>query len=168
MSQVYSVENHLAIFEGGVDPEAGQLIGASNSAAPLVIGLVLPILLFLLIDPLALLHAPFILSTILFPMLLFSVAVYTYCVFDPGAVVGVVADGASRALEVVQANFFATRRTRIERDDIVSLQLGPAFDKYGVVEPQAILVLQSGQHIGLPVVTTAREVDALKSVVGLK
>lgn len=168
MSQVNSVENHLAIFEGGVDPEAGQLIGASNSAAPLVIGLVLPILLFLLIDPLALLHAPFILSTILFPMLMFSVAVYTYCVLNPGNVVGVVADGASRALEVVQSNFFATRRTRIQRDEIVSLKLGPAYDKNGAAEPQAILILQSGQHIGLPVVTTEKEVRDLRSMIGLQ
>ncbi len=168
MSTATAAESHLAVFADGVDPEAGQLIGASNAAAPLVIGLVLPILLFLLIDPLALLHAPFILSTILLPMLMFSVAVYAYCVLNPGNVVGVVAERGARALIIVQANFFATRRTTIERDEIVTLQMGPAQDKYGVVEPRAILVLQSGQQIGLPVVTADSEVRALKSIIGLQ
>lgn len=168
MTQSATVASRVVFSDGGVDPGTATAAGFTNAASPVVIGLVLPILLFLMIDPLVLLNAPFLITTILSPLLMFSVAVYTYCVMNPGHIVAVVADGQARIVELVQVNFFATRRTAIPYHDISSVRLASAYDQDGYGVQQAELVLTSGEHATLPVVTTAAEVQALKSAIGLK
>ena len=167
MTIAQTFESRLVLSDGSVDPETG-FASRVNAAAPLIIGLVAPILLLVMIDPMVLRNAPFLVATILFPMLGFSVAVYAYCVLNPGDVVGLTADRNTRVLELVQANFFATRRTAIPFDEIASLRMVQDYDQDGYAVRRAELVLGSGERMALPPVGDPAELEALRSAIGLR
>ena len=159
-------ETRVVFSDGSMDPDSGRAAGMINAAAPLIIGLVAPILVFLLIDPSVLLNAPFLVSTILLPLLGFSVAVYAYSVLNPGDVAGVIVDREKRYVELVQANFFATRRTTLAFGEIASVRMASEYDQDGYAEPRAELILETGETVALASITSAAELQALKAALG--
>ncbi len=168
MANVQSFDTRFVLSDGTLDPLSGRAAGFINSAAPILIGLIAPVLMLLLIDPHAVWYAPFLLPTVLFPLAAFSIAVYMYCVLNPGNVVAVVADPVTRTLELVQSNFFATRRTKLGFDEIATLRLSTEYDQDGYSAERAELHLQNGERVHLPSVTDKAEVLSLRSVLGLR
>ena len=168
MLNVANVASRVVFSDGSVDPEAGRLSGSINATAPIVLGLVAPILAMALIDPSALQHAPFLLTTILTPLMVFAVAVYAYCVLNPGEVVGVIADAERRAVELVHANFFASRRTILEFGEISSVKMATNYDEDGYSTKRAELHLDTGERIPLHAVTSMTELGILQTTLGLR
>jgi hypothetical protein len=158
----------FVISDGRVDPAAGNVSRLAQAAAPVVIGLMAPILLMQLLDPAILKHARFLVVAVLIPLLLVSVAIYVYSVLNPGDVCGLVVDPKARRVEVVQANMFASRRTGIAFSDIAKVHVVAGYDRDGYAESRAELVLLTGERVPLPAGTADAQVLAMRRAIGLR
>ncbi len=163
-----AMQGRLVLSDGTIDPEAGRVQGLANAASPVILGLVAPILLMMVIDPSMLRHAQFLIVAVLIPMLFISIGLYAFSVFNPGEVAGLIADPSRRILEVVQSNWFATRRTELPFNEVGAIRLTSVYDHDGYAVQRGEIELQSGTRIELPAGLGSSEVNALKLAVGLR
>lgn len=157
----------IILSDGTMDLEAGAVSRLGRAVAPVIIGLAAPILVMLVIDPSALKHARFLVVAVLMPILFVAIGLYIYSVLNPGAVRGLVADMASRQVEIIQANLFAARKTAIPFADIASARVIHGYDPDGYPVSIAELLLRNGDRIELPAETTEAEVQELRRALGL-
>jgi hypothetical protein len=157
----------FVLTDGSVDPFAGNGARVARAAAPVLIGLMAPMLLMLAIEPGLVRHAHFLVTALLIPILLIAVGIYIYCVVSPGDVNGVVVDTATRQISIVQSNMFATRSTQMPFAAITSVRTIAGYDRDGYATRQTELVTRRAERIPLPAGTTDAEVTALKQVLGL-
>lgn len=158
----------VVVSDGSVDLEAGAASRFGRAASPVIIGLAAPILLMLIIDPSALKHARFLVVAVLMPMLFVAIGLYVYSVLDPGDVRGVVADIANRRLDVIQSNYFATRKTVVPFADIAGAKLVHGYDPDGYPMSVAEVVLVNGDRFALPPETTEADMKDLRAALRLK
>ena len=153
-------------FSDGTVDVTRRRSGWLSGAAPLVLGLVGPLIAILLIDPLALRHARFLLVALLLPMLLIAVTMYIYYVLNPGNVAALSADPSAGVLVLARSNGLATRHTEIPFADIAKVHLAPQYDLDGYAVPGAELVLTDGERIELPAGMAEAEVAMLAHAIG--
>ncbi len=168
MTAVAEQGSSFVLSDGSVDPEAGFVSRIGRAASPAIIGLVAPILLMMIVDPGMLKHARFLIIAVLIPMLVISIGIYAYSVLNPGEVCGLVVDAASRKLELVEANIFASRKTEVSFSEIANARVVAGYDRDGYATSIAELVLRNGQRVPLPAGTAAAQVKALRLAIGLK
>ena len=166
MADAATIQSRLVLSDGSVDPEAGRASGLVNAAAPVILGLVAPIVVMMVIDPTALRHVQFLVTTILVPLLFVSVAIYAYSVLNPGEIAGLVVDPAERTIVLTQANAFAARRTAIAFEDIATARLVSDYDQDGYGSTRGELVLTSGDRVPLPAGLTEPQLKALRAAIG--
>lgn len=154
----------LVVSDGSFDADAKSASVAWGALPPILIGLMAPITALMMIDPAALRHANFLLTTTLIPVFLLIVAIYLYCVAVPGDVVGIVIDPDEKTFDVVRANAFATRHEVLPFAEVVKARLSQDYDADGYGVELAALMLASGDHLLLPAGTGEQEVAAINAV----
>ncbi len=143
------VASRIVLSDGTTDPEAGVL----HAASPIIIGFIAAVFGMALIAPGVARNWPIIVAGVLLPVFFISVAIYAWSVINPGEITGLVVDRASRTLELVQTNAFATRRTGIPFEDVARVALEQAYDHDGYASHAAVITLTDGQRLllALPV-----------------
>jgi hypothetical protein len=161
MSQVTTSESRLVIGDANVG--SGGLHGLS----PALIGLGGPIVLTMIFAPSAIEHAAFLLTFILFTILIISVGVYIVSVLAKGPVVAAIADRGSRQLVFVQQGPFASTTSSVAFDQVRVVQIATQYDDDGYRFEVAQVVLVDGQVVDLPQGTSRDNVQAIRRVIGL-
>jgi len=161
MSQAIA-DHRLVLSDGHTDPDTGIL----HAASPFMIGLVGAVLGMALIAPDLLRNGPLIASALLIPSMLVSVGIYAWSVVNPGDIVGLIVDRKARTLELVQANAFAMRRSRIAFGDIARIGLEASYDRDGYGSRVAVLTLVTGERLPLAFAADQARVTELKAVIG--
>jgi hypothetical protein len=167
MSSPTHATERLVLSDGTIDPVSGRAARVCNAVSPLVLGLVVPLAVLVLVDPGTLRHGRFLLFAVMVPILLASVAIYVYSVFNPGDVSGIVADGSRRIVELHQANAFTCRRSEIPFAEVAAVQTARRYDRDGYAVERAELVLKSGEVVALSAAFGPAEVAALRHRLGL-
>lgn len=157
-----SVAARVVVSDGHSDPETGSL----HAASPIIIGFVAAVFGMTLLVPGAMRHWPLIMSGVLMPVFVISVAIYAWSVLSPGDITGLIVDRASRTVELVQTNAFATRRTLLRFEDVARVALEQSYDHDGYSSASAMLTLASGERLPLAVPLNESRIAELQGIFG--
>jgi uncharacterized membrane protein YeaQ/YmgE (transglycosylase-associated protein family) len=148
----------------------GRQFGSSvtHVAAPVLIGLIGSVVATLLIAPAAIKNGHLLATVMLIPMLLGSVAIYTWSVLNPGKVVGLMVDTELRTLDLIQSNSFAERRTRLGFSDISDIAYGRPAAAGDSAPPQTALHFRDGETLPLAINLDEGNVAELRRLLGLE
>jgi hypothetical protein len=162
MSEAMSA-SRVVLSDGGSDPEAGVL----HASSPIIIGFIAAVFGMALIVPGVARNWPVIVVGVLLPVFFISVAIYAWSVINPGDITGLVVDPASRTIELVQTNAFATRRTGVPFADVARITAEQSYDHDGYASHSAVLTLTDGQRLPLAFAVDPRSLADLRRLVGL-
>lgn len=167
MASASGATHDMIVTDGSIDIDDNAMPRLARAVSPMMVGLIAPFIVLALIEPAALRHIRFLTIAVLLPTLLIAVALYAYSVLSPGVVCGVVVHRDVRHLELVQANAFSIRRLPLAFTDIAAARIVETYDRDGYGTREAVLILHSGERIALPEGTTAGDIAAIKTAVGL-
>lgn len=155
--------DQLVLADQGFDPDSSFI----HAASPFMIGLVGAVVGMALIAPGVLRNAQLLVSALLIPSLIVSVGLYALSVLCPGHIAALVLDRQERALELVQVNSFATRRTRVAFEDVAKVSVEESYDRDGYASQLGVITLGSGERLALGFAFDDRQADALRRELGL-
>ncbi|MEZ5817409.1 MAG: hypothetical protein R3D44_10035 [Hyphomicrobiaceae bacterium] len=155
--------SRVVISDGGADPESR----AVHAASPLLIGFIAAIFGMAFMAPGVMRNWTFIAGALLMPAFFVAAAIYAWSVINPGDIVGLVVDRASRTIEVVQSNAFAARRTSFAFHDIARIALEQSYDRDGYGIQVAVMTLESGDRLPLAIGLDAHRLAGLRQMLGL-
>jgi len=157
-----SIAARVVVSDGQSDPEAGTL----HAASPIIIGFVAAVFGMTLLVPGATRHWPLIMSGVLMPVFVISVAIYAWSVLSPGDITGLIVDQPSRTVELVQTNAFATRRTLLRFEDVARIALEQSYDHDGYSSAATVLTLSNGERLPLAVALGETRLVELRGILG--
>ncbi len=157
--------NGRLILSDGGDPRAAY--AGLNALSPVLMGLTLPLVGFMVLAPMAFQRSGPILVVLL--MLLFFVAlvVFVVSVFFKGPIVALAANPGSGMLEIYRAGPFATSQERIDTDDVADLKVTTVYDDDGYAIRLPHLVLEDGATVEIPMMLDDSDVRLFRKVLGL-
>ncbi len=150
-----------------IGQEESRFARILSSAGPLTLGLLLPVLAIVLIEPASLRHARFITIFVLLPLFVMALCAYFFAVLSPGEIVGVTLDADRRRLELVQANILSTRQTELPFASADRFRLMRHYDDDGYATDSVTLELRDGRVLRMPAGITPDQVRAMNLLIGL-
>lgn len=153
-----------------VAAQAGQFEVRSDQAAhrhalpPVLLGLLAPMLLFLLIDPRAITNASLIAHVYMFAIFVIASAAYLISVFETGEITSVTIDKAARTLNVERTGMLAKSYMEIDFADIATVRIETRYDDDGYQTLLPVLVLTTRELVQLPAGTTESDVATMRAL----
>lgn len=151
-------------FEVGEDASSGRL----HAIAPILIGLMAPVLVLLLVDARALGSASVILHIYLGAIFVIATAAYIVSVFDQGEVTRIAFLEAERVLAVERTGLVAKKTINVPFSDIASLRIETRYDDDGYKRDVPLIVLTTREVIELPETMTEQDISAMRRLIGRK
>lgn len=137
-----------------------------HAIAPVLIGLMAPVLVLLLVDARALGSASVLLHVYLGAIFVIATIAYIIGVFDPGEVTRVDFLAKERAIEVERTGLVAKKSVVIPFSDIATLRIETRYDDDGYRRDVPLIVLTTHETIELPQTATEAEVAAMRRLIG--
>lgn len=167
MAQGITATGRYSLGATTADAADGRLPRFAGGAGPLTLGLLLPVLAIVLIEPAALRHVRFLTLFLLMPLFFLALFAYVYAVLSPGQVVGITLDAGQRRLELVQSNGFSTRHSALPFSDAVRFLHQRRYDDDGYAVEGVTLELRDGGMLKMPDGIALEQVRALNLMLGL-
>ncbi len=139
-----------------------------HALVPVLIGLAIPLTLFILIQPDALHDARFIIVAILLLIAVCAGTLFVVTLLSPGVTLAVRADAARRTVDIVRSGNFAHTVYTVPFNRITAVRIETNYDDDGYAYRRAVMSLQPRELIELPSSTTDRDVVVLRSIIGLR
>lgn len=137
-----------------------------HAIAPVLIGLMAPVLVLMLVDSRALGSASVLLHVYLGAIFVIATGAYIVSVFDPGEVTRVDFIAKDRVIEVERTGLVAKKTTVIPFTDVASLRVETRYDDDGYRRDVPLLVLTTRETVELPETATEAEVAAMRRLIG--
>lgn len=154
------------------DPQfaSSQLASYSgyHALVPVLIGLSIPMSLFVTIQPDAIKDGRFVVLAILLLIAVCAAAIFVLSLLNPGTTLAVRFDAATRMVEVIRSGTFAHVVYSIPFNRVVGVRLETQYDDDGYAVQKALMVLQPREVIELPPGTTQRDIAIVRAAIGLR
>lgn len=147
--------------EGGSTASARQ-----HAIAPILIGLLAPVLVLLTIDPRALGSATVLLHIYLGAIFIIATIAYIISVFDGGQVTQITVLEDERALAVELTGLVAKKTIMVPFRDVASLRVETRYDDDGYRSDIPLIVLTTRQVIELPESLAEADLAAMRRFIG--
>ena len=135
-----------------------------HALPPILLGLLAPMLVFVLIDPRALTNASLILHVYMFAIFVTASAAYLISVFETGEVTSVNFDKAEKTVLVERTGLLAKSRMELPFADIATVRIETRYDDDGYQTALPVLVLTTREIVQLPEGTTESDVAAMRAM----
>ena len=135
-----------------------------QALAPVLLGLLAPMLLFMLIDPRALSSISVIAPVYLFAIFVIASAAYLISVFENGEVTRITFDRATKLVVVERTGMLAKSEMEIPFADIATVRMETRFDDDGYQTRTPILVLTTREAVELPAGTNETDVVKMRAM----
>jgi len=137
-----------------------------QAASPLLIGLLIPLVVAYVLDFSALRHIRFLITLLLFSLMIVAAALYAASVLTAGEVRGLVVDTKRRLVEFVVDGMFASSRMVVPFDEIASVRRTRVGGREGLSEARVLVELRGRELIELPESTSDADIAAIMSSLG--
>lgn len=150
--------------------ESAQFAVQSERAAhrhalpPILLGLLAPMLLFLLIDPRAVTNASLIAHVYMFAIFIVASSAYLISVFETGEVTSTTVDKALRTVVVERTGLLAKSSSEFAFADIATVRIESRYDDDGYQMAIPVLVLTTREVVPLPAGTTETDVATMRAM----
>lgn len=135
-----------------------------HALPPVLLGLLAPMLLFLLIDPRAITNASLIAHVYMFAIFVIASAAYLFSVFETGEVSGVMVDQKSKVIFVERTGMLTKSTMEIPFSDVAAVRIETRYDDDGYQTAMPVLVLTTREIVQLPPGTTETDVATIKAI----
>jgi hypothetical protein len=139
-----------------------------HALVPVLIGLAIPLTLFVTIQPDALRDARFVATAILLLIGVSAAAIFVVSLLNPGTILAVRFDSAARVAQVIRSGTFANIVYSVPFNRVVAVRLETQYDDDGYAVQKALMVLQPREVIELPPSTSARDIALIKAAIGIR
>lgn len=156
--------NSGSSIEFGTDAES-RFTG-HHALAPILIGLLAPVMVLFAVDPRALKSASVLLHIYIGAIFVIATIGYIISVIDDGEVTKVSFDKDSRTITVEKTGVVAKKKSVIPFADVASLRMETRYDDDGYKASVPLLVLSTRETIALPAETTDADVAAMRELLG--
>lgn len=135
-----------------------------HAVAPVLIGMMAPVVVLLAIDPRALGSASVLLHIYLLAIFVIAAGAYTVTVFDQGEVTKVAFDKDARAITVERTGLLAKKTTAIDFSDVASIRVETRYDDDGYKAMVPLIVLSNREVLTLPPGTSEDDVATMRAL----
>lgn len=137
-----------------------------HAIAPVLIGLIAPVLVLLLIDPRALGSASVILHIYLGAIFVIATVAYIISVFDQGDVTRIRFLEADRVIAIERTGLVAKKTINVPFGDIASLRIETRYDDDGYKSNVPLIVLSTREVIELPDTMSEQDIGRMRRLIG--
>jgi hypothetical protein len=148
------------------DSQLGSYTGF-HALVPVLIGLSIPLSLFVTIQPDAMKDARFVVTAILLLIAVCAATIFVMSLLNPGTTLAVRFDAAAKRVEVIRSGTFAHVVYHIPFQRVVAVRLETQYDDDGYAVQKALMVLQPREIIELPT-NSQRDIALIKAAIGLR
>lgn len=156
------VNSQSVTFDVGENASPRRL----HAIAPILIGLMAPVLVLLLVDARALGSATVILHIYLGAIFVIATAAYTVSVFDQGQVTRIEVLAAERAIAIERTGLVAKKTINVPFQDIASLRIETRYDDDGYKSNVPLIVLSTREVIELPDTMSEQDIAGMRRLIG--
>jgi hypothetical protein len=135
-----------------------------HALAPILLGLLAPMLMFIIIDPRAVTDASVLTHVYLFAIMIIATVAYLISVFETGEVTNVVIDQQAKKVLIERTGMLAKSATEVRFSDIATVRMETHYDDDGYKTAMPVLVLSTREVIELPEGTTDADVTAMRAL----
>ncbi len=135
-----------------------------HALPPILIGMLAPMVLFLLIDPLALTNASLIVHVYMFAIYFIASAAYLISIFETGEVTSATVDRPSKTIIVERTGLLAKSVVAIAFADVAAVRVESNYDDDGYQTTRPVLVLTTRDIVPLPVNATEADIATMRAM----
>lgn len=135
-----------------------------HALPPILIGMLAPMVLFLLIDPLALTNASLIAHVYMCTIYFAASAAYLISLFETGEVTSATVDRPSKTIIVERTGLLAKSTTEIAFADVAAVRVESHYDDDGHQTTRPVLVLSSRDIVPLPANATEADIATMRAM----
>lgn len=154
----------IVIAESGYAPTDLAKYAGWHALSPILIGLALPLALFLIAKPAVLENTRALVSLIMFVIALLAGAVFIASLLQPGTTVAVTFNRDRRMAEVIRAGLFAHVVYAVPFARIVAVRIETHYDDDGYKTNLPRMILTPREIIDLPASATPRDIAAINQI----
>lgn len=136
----------------------------AHALPPILLGLLAPMLVFLLIDPRALADASLIAHVYMVAIFVIASIAYFISVFETPESTGLFADRASKLITVEKTGLLARSKLEIPFADVASVRMDTRYDDDGYYTSVPVLILTTRENVPLPAGTTEADIATLRAM----
>lgn len=136
-----------------------------HALPPILLGLLAPMLLFLLIDTRALEDASLIAHVYMIAIFVVAGLAYLFSVFETGEVTSATADNVSRTIVVERTGLLARSEIEIPFNAIATVRMDTRYDDDGYQTAVPVLVLATREMVQLPAGTSESDIAGLRAII---
>ena len=137
----------------------------SHALPPILLGLLAPMLLFLLIDPRAITNASVIAHVYMFAIFFIAGSAYLISVFETGEITSATVDKTTRTISVERTGLLARSVMEIPFIDVATVRIETRYDDDGYQTAMPVLVLTTREVVQLPPGTTETDVATMRAMI---
>ena len=138
-----------------------------HALPPILLGLLAPMLLFLLIDPRAITNASVIAHVYMIAIFVIASAAYLISIFETGEITSVSFDKNARLVSIERTGVLAKALMELDFADIASVRIETRYDDDGYQTAMPVLVLTTRETVPLPAGTTEADVANMRAILTL-
>lgn len=135
-----------------------------QALAPVLIGLLAPMLVFGLIDPRALMDFGLIAQVYLFIIFLMAAAAFVISVFETGEVTSVTVNKATKSIQIERIGSFAKSTMELDFADVATVRIETRYDDDGYQTAMPVMVLTTREVVPMPAGTTETDVAHMRAM----
>jgi hypothetical protein len=141
-----------------------ERVSRRNALPTVLLGMIAPVLVFLVIDPRAFSSASLIAYVYLPAIFVIAFIAYLISVFEPGEVTSVAADKPSRTIVVERTGVLAKSAMSLPFADVATVRIETRYDDDGYQTAMPVIVLTTREVIPMPAGTTESDVATLRAM----
>ncbi len=135
-----------------------------HALPPILLGLLAPLLVFMVIDPRALSSASLIAHVYMVVIFLLSGIAFLISVFETGEVTSVTIDRPTRTIHVERIGMVAKSFMDIDFADVATVRIETRYDEDGYQTALPFIVLTTREVVPMPAGTTEADVAQMRAV----
>lgn len=136
-----------------------------HALLPVLLGLLAPMLLFLLIDPRALASASLVAHVYMVAIFIIASAAYLISIFETPETTSMLADQAEKLITVERTGLLARSTIVVPFADVASVRMDTRYDDDGYYTSVPVLILTTRETVQLPIGTTDSDIVTLRAMI---
>lgn len=167
MTGTMATSNTVELRDSSVEGDELSSYAGYHALVPILIGLSIPLSLYVLAVPDAIKDSRFAVMMLLVLITVVTGAIFLISILRPGATMTVRFDGNRRVAEIVRSGTFAHSVYTVPFARIQSVRIETRYDDdgYGVMQP--VMILKPREAVELPPTTTPADVARIRELIGL-
>lgn len=138
-----------------------------QALSPILLGFMCPFVLILLVNPVALQHARFVIVLTLILVFVLAAVAFIHSALTPGETTGVVFDRQAEIATITRRGAFSSRSLTVAFDDIDWMGVTTQYDQDGYPTETPEMYLASGEVIALPQGSSAGHLSSISKAIGI-